>query len=247
MGYTSNQKKNSMHIETWYVRTMSGLGKLHLLIEELDNITMQITCLYGTRWDEEGNWHHGKHTIIYCGSSTARSGVAFIVSGTLKNTIISCRAISDMIISVKTNTKTVATTFVQINAPSSTHSEEEINDFYDQLQSLLERIPCREAVIIFGDFKAKVGECAGKKHEIGLYGLGTHNASCGKLADVCQVIELVVTNTCVQYPKRQRYTWISPQGNTRNKIDYILVRKSWFTVSWKQKRGQGLIVILTTY
>ena len=73
-----------MHTGTWNVRTMRGLGKLHLLIEELDNIGMDLTGLCETRWNGEGHFQHGKHTIIYCGSSTARNGVAFIVSGKLK-------------------------------------------------------------------------------------------------------------------------------------------------------------------
>ena len=129
-----------MHIGTWNVRTMRGLGKLDLLIKELDNINMDLTGLCETRWDGEGHFQHGKHTIIYCGSSTARNGVAFIVSRKLKNSIISYRAVSDRIISVKINTKTVPTTFVQIYAPTSTHSEEEIDNFYDQP---ILRLDCR--------------------------------------------------------------------------------------------------------
>ena len=124
--------------------------------------------------------------LNYCGSSTARNGVAFIVSGKLKNSIISYRSVPDRIISVKINTKTVPTTFVQIYAPNSTHSEDEIDDFYDQLQSLPERIPRREAVIILGDFNAKVRECADKEHGIGPHGLGTRNANGEKLADFWQ-------------------------------------------------------------
>ena len=99
------KKKNIVHIGTWNVRTMRGLGKLHLLIDELDNIGMDLTGLCETRWDGEGHFQHGKHTIIYCGSSTAMNGVAFIVSGKLKNSIISYRAISDRIVSMKINTK----------------------------------------------------------------------------------------------------------------------------------------------
>ena len=83
---------------------------------------------------------------------------------------------------------------MQIYAPTSTHPEEEIDDFYDQLQSLLERIPSREAVIILGDLNSKVGECTDKEHGIGPYGLGTRNARGEKLADFCQANDLVVTN-----------------------------------------------------
>ena len=54
-------------------------------------------------------------------------------------------------------------------------------------------------------------------------------ASGEKRADFCQANNLVITNTCFQHPNGQHYTWISPQGNTRNQIDYILIRKSWFT------------------
>ena len=42
------------------------------------------------------------------------------------------------------------------------------------------------------------------------------------------------------HPKRQRYTWISPQVNTRNQIDYILVRKSWFTSILDAKTRPGV-------
>ena len=115
-------------------------------------------------------------------------------------------AVSDRIISVKINTKTVPTTCVQIYAPTYTHWEDEIDDLYDQLQSLLERIPRREAVIILGDFNTKVGECADKEHGIGPYGIGTRNASGETLADFCQTNYLVITNTCFQHPNRQRYT-----------------------------------------
>ena len=49
----------------------------------------------------------------------------------------------------------------------------------------------------------------------------------------------MITNTCFQHPKRQRYTWISPQGNIINQIDYILVRKSWFTSILDAKTRPG--------
>ena len=43
-GYTSKEKEEHYaHIGTWNVRTMRALGKLHLLIEELDNIGMYLT------------------------------------------------------------------------------------------------------------------------------------------------------------------------------------------------------------
>ena len=61
---------------------------------------------------------------------------------------------------------------------------------------------------MLGDFTAKVGDCAYIAHGIGPCGLGTRNASGATLADFSQANYFVVTNTCFQHPKRQRYTWI---------------------------------------
>ena len=34
---------------------------------------------------------------------------------------------------------------------------------------------------------------------------------------------------CFKHHKRNSYTWLSPDGNTRNKIDYIAIHKRWFS------------------
>ena len=49
------------------------------------------------------------------------------------------------------------------------------------------------------------------------------------LAEFCRVNGLVVCNTAFQYNLRSRYTWISPDGHSRNQIDYVMISKSWFS------------------
>jgi len=38
---------------------------------------------------------------------------------------------------------------------------------------------------------------------------------------------LVIANTLYQQPKRRLYTWISPDGQYQNQIDYVLCRQRW--------------------
>ena len=49
------------------------------------------------------------------------------------------------------------------------------------------------------------------------------------LVDFAIENELVIMNTTFQQHPRRLYTWTSPDGRTKNQIDYILVPKRWRT------------------
>ena len=49
----------------------------------------------------------------------------------------------------------------------------------------------------------------------------------GKDEEFCQENALVITNTLFQQHKRRLQTWISPDGQHRNQIDYILGSQRW--------------------
>ena len=44
------------------------------------------------------------------------------------------------------------------------------------------------------------------------------------LIEFCQENALVIANILFQQHKRKLYTWISPDGQHRNQIDYILLQ-----------------------
>ena len=48
-----------------------------------------------------------------------------------------------------------------------------------------------------------------------------------RLIQFCQENALVIANTLFQQHKRRIYTWISPDGQHRNQIDYILCSQRW--------------------
>ena len=71
-----------------------------------------------------------------------------------------------------------------------------------------------------GDWNAKVRsqETPGVT---GKFGLGVQNEAGQRLIGFCQENTLVIANTHFQQHKRRLYTWTSPDGQYRNKIDYI--------------------------
>ena len=80
-----------------------------------------------------------------------------------------------------------------------------------------------------GDFNAKIGCDIPVKGVTGKHGLAECNERGQRLIDFCIDNKLTITNTVYQHHPRRKYTWISPDGNTLNQIDYILIDNRWKT------------------
>ena len=118
-------------------------------------------------------------------------------------------------------------TVIQIYAPTTNAEEAKVEEFYEDLQDLLELTPKKDVLFIIGDWNAKVGsqEIPGV---IGKFGLGVQNEAGQRLREFCQENTQVIANTIFQQHKRWFYTWTSPDGQYQNQIDYILC-------SWRQR------------
>ena len=62
---------------------------------------------------------------------------------------------------------------------------------------------------------------------MGKFGLGVQNEAGQRLIEFCQEKVLAIANTLFQQHKRTLYTWTSPDGQYRNKIDYIPCSQRW--------------------
>ena len=115
---------------------------------------------------------------------------------------------------------------IQVYALTSNAQETEVEQFYEDLQDLLELTLKKDVLFIIGNWNAKVGsqETPGVA---GKFGLGVQNEAGQRLIEFCKENALVIANTLFQQPKRRLYTWTSPDGQHRNQIDYILCSQRW--------------------
>ena len=102
-------------------------------------------------------------------------------------------------ISVRFQGKPFNITVIQVYAPTS--NAEEAEQFYEDLQDLLELTPKKDVLFIIGDWNAKAGsqETPGVT---GKFGLGVQNEAGQRLIEFCQENALVIANTLFQQHKR---------------------------------------------
>ena len=119
-------------------------------------------------------------------------------------------------ISVHFQGKPFNTTVIQVYAPTSKAEEAEVEQFYEDLQDLLELTPKNDVLFITGDWNAKVGsqETPGVT---GKFGLGVQNEAGQRLIDFCQENALVIANTLFQQHKRRLHMditrWPTPKSD----------------------------------
>ena len=128
-------------------------------------------------------------------------------------------------------------------ASTSNAEEAEVERFVADLQDLIELTPKKDVLFIIGDWNAKVGrqETHGV---IGMFGLGVRNEAGQRLTEFCQENALVIVNNIFQQHKRRLYTWISPDGQYHNQIDYILYSQRWRSSIWSTKNMTGSLLWL---
>ncbi|XP_065218893.1 craniofacial development protein 2-like [Planococcus citri] len=216
-------------IGTWNVRSLMEMGKLKNVTIEMEKMDIGILGVCETRWHGAGKFESDGYTVHYSGvpKGKHRSGMAVIIRKDIAEAIKQVTPVTDRIILIQFDAKPVPVSVIQVYAPTSDSSDEDIEDFYDNHEKTLRATKKNEAKIVIGDFNAKVGNLAG--NVTGRYGLGNRNERGERLIQFCQTNKLIVGNTYFKLPKCRLYTWKAPGDNLnnviRNQIDYFLINR----------------------
>ena len=96
--------------------------------------------------------------IYYRGQeSLRRNEVAIMVNKRVQNAVLGCNLKNDRMISIHFQGKPFNITVIQVYAPTSNAKEADVEQFYEDLQDLLELTPPKDVIFIIGDWNAKVG------------------------------------------------------------------------------------------
>ena len=139
-----------------------------------------------------------------------------MVNKKVRNAVLRCNLKNHRMISVRFQGKPFSITVIQVYAPTSNVEEAEVEQFYEDLQDLLELTPQKDVLFIIGDWNAKVGsqETPGVT---GKFGLGIRNEAGQRLIEFCQKNSLVIANTLFQQHKRRLHMditrWSTPKSD----------------------------------
>ena len=216
--------KIQLRCATWNVRTLYQTGKLENMKREMKRMKIDILGLSEVRWPGVNKLNTDEGCFIYSGGSAAERGVGVMLTKKISASIIGYWAISDRVLLVKIKGKPINMNIIQVYAPTSESSEDEINQFYDKLNLAKQQCKAHEVIMIMGDLNAKVGR--GRVGDtVGFFGLGDRNDRGDMWIEWCEENNQMIVNTWFQKHPRKLYTWKSPDNNYRNQIDYITINK----------------------
>ncbi|KAK4467960.1 hypothetical protein MN116_000228 [Schistosoma mekongi] len=120
----------------------------------------------------------------------------------------------------------IAMNVIQCYAPTNDSHEDDKDQFYARLQSIIEKCSAKDLTILMGDFKPKVGvDNTGYEDIMGQHGLGERNDNGERFVNLCAFNKMIIGGTIFPHKRIHKTTWVSPDHITENQIDHICINK----------------------
>jgi hypothetical protein len=133
-----------------------------------------------------------------------------------------------------------------VQAQCEDKGDDEKDSFYEELGRVFDHFHRYNMKILLGNFNEKIGRENIFKPTIGnesLHEISNDNGV--RVVNFATSKNLVVKSIMFPHRKVHKYTWASPEGNTHNQIDQVLIEYG-IQVYLMSDLSEGLTVILTT-
>ena len=113
-------------------------GKLNVFKQKMARVNVEILGISKLKWIGMGEFNSDDNYIYYYGQeSLRRNEVAILVNKRVQNAVLGCN-LKNRMISVHFQGKPFNITVIQVYVPTSNAEEAEVEQFYEDLQDLLE-------------------------------------------------------------------------------------------------------------
>ncbi|VDP79134.1 unnamed protein product, partial [Schistosoma mattheei] len=115
---------------------------------------------------------------------------------------------------------------IQCYAPINDSNDNIKDQFYERLQSIIEKCPRKDLIILVGDLNAKVGIDNTEYEDVmGRHGLGERNENGERFANLCAFNKFVIGGRIFPHERIQKAIRISPDHTKENQIGNICINK----------------------
>ena len=190
---------------------------------------MDVLALSETKIKGKGEVAFGEVTGRVSGveRGRAREGVALLLSERMVSKVVEWKEVSSRLMWVRVRLGRECWAYVSAYGPGCERSEEERDEFWNELAMCVDGLSRRNYVVVLGDLNARVG--AGEvEGVVGRYGVPGENENGERLLDMCVEKELVIGNSYFKKKCINKYTWIRVANGRvveRALMDYVLVTK----------------------
>ena len=218
-------KDYDLQICTWNVRTLNGNGAIIQLADALKRARSDITALQEMRWLGQGCVKKKDCDIYYSGHAEKRQfGCGFAVSRRLRHLVSRFTPVSERIATIRIKAKFFNISLICAHAPTNDKDDDVKDTFYANLEDIYDRCPSHDVKIVLGDFNGKIGRESFFSPTIGQFSLHhTTNNNGKRLIDFAMGRNMVVSSTKFQHLNIHKATWLSPDRNTSNQIDHVVI------------------------
>ena len=137
-------KKKKVRVGCWNVRTLYSTGRTAQVMKEMRRYKIGILGISEYRWSGSGRSKtQSGETILYSGrdDEVHQSGVALALDKESAKCLECWSPISDRIISARFYSRYIKKSIIQVYVPTNEAEVEAKDDFYDQLQKVIDSVP----------------------------------------------------------------------------------------------------------
>ena len=220
-------KHATIHLCTYNVRTMKNDEKIESLLEELANFKWDVIGLSETKREGQGLVEiKGGSWLYNCGKTENNKnakGMGFLINGKFKNYVKEIKSYSNRVIAMNVQlSRNQNLCIIQVYAPTTDYEDLEVEEVYEDVDKAIKENKGKYTIVM-GDFNAKIGKHkAGEEEVMGCFGIGERNRRGEMLVEFATEQKLVIANSLFKKDSKRYWTWESPNGSTRNQIDFIL-------------------------
>ena len=160
-------------------------------------------------------------------SGRARKGVALLLRDWMVNKVVEWKKVSLRLMWARVRMGRECWAFVSAYRPGCERSEEERDEFWNELSRWVDGLSTRNYVVVLSNLNTRVGD-GDVEGVVGKYGAPGENESGEKLLDMCVEQELAIRNSFFKKKGINKYTWIRVANGRvieRALMDYVLITR----------------------
>jgi len=207
-------------------------AKIYAIAKQAAQLKLSICCLQEVKYRNTGSKlieldSGEKYEFHWCGMKKRREAGVGVLIKCDEDILISDPDVKDhRIIALNLKIYGFNVRLVNVYAPTETGGSLPQKDaFYRSMKKACVKTEKHQKLIIVGDFNATTSVALQKCNYDGLQIVPDEicNDNGTRLKNFCRSTKLCISSSFFDYNLENRFTWCSPDGNTRKKLDYVLV------------------------